>query len=86
MKEKMKQTPNVTLCITEEQFLVLYEFLYNVKLGDNNKWETAISDMLIAWDTENYPQLVARMETRNGGHPEISVLVTQENGMEFHLK
>jgi hypothetical protein len=85
MKEKMKQAAGVELHLSEEQFLVIYEFLYNVKLGDNNKFESAISDLM--QDLEEGGVEVARNIMLNKhGEVNISVLATQLDGMEFRIE
>ncbi len=85
MKEKMKQAAGVELHLSEEQFLVIYEFLYNVKLGDNNKFESAISDLMR--DLEEGGVEVARnIMLSKHGEVNISVLATQLDGMEFRIE
>ena len=76
--------PEVTLEISELQFLVIYEFLYNTKLGDRNKFESAISDLMQEFE-ESGVDIVANMIRKRYGKVDIGVLATQEDGMEFHL-
>lgn len=79
MNRKMKK--QILLRLTERQFLVLNEFLFNTKLGDRNAFESEISDLAIELDTDDGKSIVRRC-VKNCGLPKISA-VLDEDGFSF---
>ncbi len=56
----------VRLTMTEEQYVAIMEVLYHVQLGERNKFESAISDFLIAQDNEDTNQITDLIKDRIG--------------------
>lgn len=73
---------SITLSLTEKQFLVFYEFLYNLKLGDYSEFATEMSDLAIELEAFMSSTALHMMEHKHG-KPDISVMSTQLDGMEF---
>lgn len=82
MKVKMSKE-NIKLSISEEQFLVIYEFLYNMKLGNGNQFESAISDLMADFDNDVTRFIVNTCEA-NHGKPRVSA-VMDEDGFCFQV-
>ena len=85
----MRQVNKVTLRLTPLQFQVIYEFLVNVKLGDNNKWESAISDLMGDLDVDldsvtTETSLISFLESQNGC-PNIMAHASTEDGLVFSI-
>lgn len=60
------------LKLNKEQFAVINAFLINVRLGDTNKYESAISDLCVKYDDrlmnqEDLPSIV--LEKDDNGDP-----------------
>jgi hypothetical protein len=87
MKEKMKHKENkgtVKLELTEEQFLVINELLFNVELGDRNGFESAISDLMVEMDNDVNKFAINQMVAKHG-KPEISV-VAENDGFSIRVE
>lgn len=76
-------TKEIVLKLTEPQFLVIHEFLFNTTLGSRNKFEDQISDLMMELDNDVTRFVISAIEA-NWGKVDISVNATQE-GMEFQL-
>lgn len=75
---------NISLTFTPRQFQVIYEFLFNTKLGERNPYEKEIADLMIALDDQNIQDVVETYEKISMSAPNIRVQVDQD-GMTFEV-
>lgn len=75
----------VRLTLTPAQFQVIYEFLYNLKLGNRNQFETEISDLMIEFEDLGAHDIVEHFEEVSGTVPHIIVHFDQY-GPEFEVQ
>lgn len=74
---------SVRLNLTDKQFLVIHELLMNVKLGDRNKFEIAISDLMMDMDTD-VDRFVINELIAEHGNPEFEI-VSSMDGFEIKI-
>lgn len=75
----------VTLKLTREQFLVIYEFLYHTKLGERNVFEEAVSDLMIEMEDMGVEDLVNEFRDVYG-EVEIQVHLSEEDGISLQVE
>ncbi len=75
----------VTLKLTREQFLVIYEFLYHTKLGERNVFEEAISDLMVEMEDMGVEALVNEFRDVYG-EVEIQVHLSEEDGLSLMVE
>lgn len=70
----------VTLKLTKAQFLVIYELLYNMKLGDSNLFEEAVSDLMIDMEGFGAEELVNDFKDELG-EPSLGLFIDGESSI-----
>ena len=73
-KVKLKLNPN--------QVAVIYQFLYNTRLGSRNKFENDISDLMIAMEEDGIEGYLNEFVP---DMPKISVEFNEDEGMVFNI-
>lgn len=74
----------VTLNLKPQQFLVFYEFLWNLRLGDTSKFEGTMSDLAGQLEAAGADEYVAEFQEFYG-RPEIGV-IADNDGVVFTVK
>lgn len=75
----------VTLKLTREQFLVIYEFLYHTKLGERNVFEEAISNLMIEMEDTGAEDLVNEFRDVYG-EVALAVHLSEEDGLSLMVE
>jgi hypothetical protein len=73
-KVKLKLTPN--------QAAVIYQFLWNTRLGNRNQFESEISDLMIAME---YDGIEDYLNEHVPDLPKINVEFNNDEGMVFNI-
>jgi hypothetical protein len=74
---------SIKLSLTEKQFLVIHEFLFNTKLGDRNKFESEISDLMADMDND-VTRFTMELCVKKHGLPKIGATI-DEDGLVFQV-
>ena len=75
----------IKLELSEEQFLVIYEMLYHIKLGDLNLFEEAISQLMRDMENSGVEELVNKCKDLCG-EPTLVVTFSQEDGLSLQVE
>jgi hypothetical protein len=77
---------DVTLTLTPEQFIALHKFLQHCRLGDDNLYRSAISELAIELEKAGSEEEIADWLDLNGvGEPYFTVEDTEEEGLTFNV-
>jgi hypothetical protein len=75
---------NIRLTLTPQEFLVINEFLYRVRLGNRNQFEEAVSELMILLEEGGSDEFAARAATEYGV-PSIGVEFSDDEGLVFNI-
>jgi hypothetical protein len=76
----------VTLELSYEQFIVLHKVLQHFRLGDDNLYRSAISDLAIELEKAGSEEEVNTwLEDNSVGEPYFTVEDTEEDGMTINV-
>jgi hypothetical protein len=74
-KIKLKLTPN--------QAAVIFQFLWNTRLGSRNEFESEISDLMIKMEQDG---IQGYLEEHVPNLPKIKVECSEDEGMVFNIE
>lgn len=74
----------VQLNVTPEQLLVIKQFLFFTRLGQQTQFGNAVTDLAVALE-KDLGQDGLEMFENQFGVPEISVEFNEDEGMVFHV-
>lgn len=77
----------VILHTNKKTLIAIYELLYHVRLGDRNKWESAISSLMIELEEEyDINSLIQEYLVKNNlVRPTITALCSDTDGLVIQL-
>jgi hypothetical protein len=56
----------MSLNLSSLEAIVVHELLMNIKLGDRNKWETAISNLVIKLESSEHYTFIEALQAKYG--------------------
>ena len=74
----------IHMALTDVELLALHSILWNVRLGDRNIFETAISDIVIDMDREECRGALDAARAKYGT-PDLSVTASDSEGLVLQL-
>ncbi len=77
---------SLKLHLTVTQFVAIYGILHNVRLGNRNKYETALSELMLDMEHDGAEDFVNKfIDSRATQFPTISIEASDEDGITISV-